>query len=76
VADNVADTQIIVKGLCGRGFYNTGLYLNGVVTPNMPVTDPVPPVVEPSPKPLGDPPAVPVPPPIEPPPLPAQVQGF
>jgi hypothetical protein len=71
----VADAPIIVKGLCGRGFYNTGLYLNGVVTPNMPQTDPAP-VVEPPPKPLGDPPATPVPPPIEPPPLPAQVQGF
>ena len=48
------------------------LYMNGVVTPNMPVTDPAPIVVEP-PKPQGDPPPTPVPPPIEPPPPPAQV---
>lgn len=49
------------------------LYLNGVVTPNMPVTDPAPPVVTPPIPPQGDPPIAPVPPPIEPPPLPEQV---
>ncbi|MDB5814711.1 MAG: hypothetical protein JWN23_1828 [Rhodocyclales bacterium] len=55
--------QVIVSGVFG----------NGIVTPNMPVTDPISPIVEPPKAPQGDPPQTPVPPPIEPPPLPEQV---
>lgn len=50
-----------------------GTHLGGVVTPNMPPSDPVPPLVEPAPAPQGDPPQAPPPPPIDMPPLPAQM---